>query len=45
MLNFSNIVVVRLEISRTYDDVVDYVIHELEIRPVYGHHGTNFSGV
>ena len=24
-------------ILRTYDDVVDYVIHELEIRPLYGH--------
>ena len=26
-----------------YDDVVDYVIRELEIRPVYGHQGTKFS--
>ena len=32
ILNYSNIVVVRLEISRTYDNVVDYVIRELEIR-------------
>ena len=34
----SKILVVRL-VSRTYDDVVDYVIRELEIRPVY-HQGT-----
>ena len=28
-----------------YDDVVNYVIRELEIRPVHGHQGIKFSGV
>ena len=41
----SNIVIVRLEITRTYDEVVDYVIRGLKIRPIYGHQGTTFSGV
>ena len=36
MINSSNIVVIRLEISRTFDDVVDYVKSEPEIRPIYG---------
>ena len=40
----SNIVVVRNEISRTYDDVVDYVIRELKKRPVCQYEGTKFSG-
>ena len=43
--NCSNIVVFKLEISRTYDDVVDYVIRELELRLVYGNQGTKFPGV
>ena len=41
----SNIVVVRIEILRTYDDVVDYVIRELKKRPVCHYEGTKFSGV
>ena len=45
MLSCSNIVVVRIEISRTYGDIVDYVIRKLEIRPIYGHQGTKFSRV
>ena len=44
MLSCSNIVVVRIEISRTYD-VVGYVILELEIRPMYGHQGMTSSGI
>ena len=40
----SNIVVVTL-VSRTYDEVMDYVTRELEIRLVYGHQGTEFSAV
>ena len=38
------VVVVRLEIFRTYDDVVDYFIRELEIRHIYRHQSTKFSG-
>ena len=45
MLNCSNIVAVKLEISRIYDVVVDYIIRELEIRLIYGRQGTNVSGV
>ena len=45
MLSCSSIVVDRLEISRTYDDVVDYVMRELEIRPIHGLKGSKFSGV
>ena len=33
MLSYSNIIAVRLETPRTYDDVVDCVIRELGIRP------------
>ena len=39
------IAIVRLKILRTYDDVVNYVIRELKIRPVYDHQGTTLSGV
>ena len=30
---------------RTYDDVVDSIVRELEIRPVYGRQGTKVSAV
>ena len=41
----SNIAVVvkKNGISRTYDDAVDYVIRELEIRPVYGHQADSYA--
>ena len=33
------------EISRTYDEVVDYIIRKLETRPVYGRQVTKVLGV
>ena len=34
---------IQCEILRTYDDAVDYIIRELEIRPVYDRQGTKVS--
>ena len=38
-------VVVKNGISCTYDDVVDHAIRDVEIRPVYCHQSTKFSGI
>ena len=39
------VLVARVGVSRSYDDVVNYVMRELEIRPIYGHPSSKFSRI
>ena len=45
MVEARSVNVKKTTTTTTYDDLVDYIIHELEIRPVYGRQGTKFLGV